>query len=694
MRYWHLLVGLWLVVGAPGVAAADPPAPEAVGGAVIVYDAAFFAAHNPKTALDMIQWIPGFTLSLGDASVRGFAGSAGNVLIDGERPVDKQFNLTQILERINADQVAYIQLIRGGAAGIDMLGQTVLANIVRKKNAADSGALTLGYSYYRDGHNLPLLTLEGTHQGAGGTLLTGAASVSRYQSLGTGKGPQIRTDGAGTPISRDAINVAAGGTTAYAYGVVETPFQAGQLHLNANTAWTDFNRRTLDMSLEPAGGNSLLRDHLGGPLGAQLTGEIGASFKRKFGTFESDSLMLLRLKGQSYSSALTAGAQNQLFDEQDHSGEAIVRTEWQHSLGRAAAEISFEGAYNWLGTRSDFHFDGFLVPLPNARAKVGEIRGELAGKLTWPVNPALQMEAGLRLEHSRIESDADIHQEKDLFFPKPRLAATYTPNRSSQWRLRVEHEVGQLDFTNFVAASALDSSGVHSGNTDILPQQAWVFEGAYEYRFWRDGSAGLTLRHSLIANAIDRVPVRDPSGLGAAFDAPGNIGRGSLDTLHLDLALPLGRLGLDGASLKASGILQWSEVKDPTTGMRRGISDMRAVEYSLEFRQDLPGSDMAWGGSLVTSCWSATSNDDCSRIEYRFNEIDNYSVGPALGVFVEYRPRADLFLRMEANNLLPARYGRQVDSYAGPRDLYALAFREDRRLQTAPFLHLSLRKNL
>ena len=48
--------------------------------------AGFFAAQNPNSAVDMVGRLPGFSLDTG-ASVRGFEGAAGNVLIDGQRPV-------------------------------------------------------------------------------------------------------------------------------------------------------------------------------------------------------------------------------------------------------------------------------------------------------------------------------------------------------------------------------------------------------------------------------------------------------------------------------------------------------------------------------------------------------------------------------------------------------------------------------
>ena len=69
-------------------------------------------------------------------AVRGFGGAAGNVLIDGERPATKDDSLDQILNRIPASAVARIEVIRGGAPGIDMQGKTVIANVVRRSDAA------------------------------------------------------------------------------------------------------------------------------------------------------------------------------------------------------------------------------------------------------------------------------------------------------------------------------------------------------------------------------------------------------------------------------------------------------------------------------------------------------------------------------------------------------------------------------
>ena len=48
--------------------------------ALTTYDAGFFAAFAPATALDIVRRVPGFSLDIGNAEVRGLADAAGNVV--------------------------------------------------------------------------------------------------------------------------------------------------------------------------------------------------------------------------------------------------------------------------------------------------------------------------------------------------------------------------------------------------------------------------------------------------------------------------------------------------------------------------------------------------------------------------------------------------------------------------------------
>lgn len=681
------------ILALPLALALAPPAlaEDTAPASVERYDAAFFAAQNPKTALDMIDWLPGFTFQAGDPTVRGFAAAAGNVLIDGKRPADKQFTLSDLLQRIPADQVDHIDILRGGVPGVEMFGQPVVANVVRRP--ADSRILTVSQAMFVDGRGVPTMTLEGTHHGGGGDLLTGALYVGRYVDSSQGKGVQDQVDGQGRLLSRETVFAKAGGTSAVANGAYETPFALGKLRVNGDVAWTDFTNDELDLTTFPVPGTARMHGHLGGPLGAQLVGEVGGNFTRDFSaTLTSENVVSASLRGQSFVSGLAGPGTDARFGERDHGGEVFGRSDMRDRLGRLTLEASLEGAYNWLGTDSFYSFDGFAVALPNAHADVRELRGDAALNAVWALSRTVQLEAGATIEESKIVSAADTHQQQVLTDPKPRLALTITPDSDNQIRLRAEREVGQLDFANFVASSQLTVGSVRAANTYIVPQKDWVFEAAYESHLWQGGALVATWRHYLISDAIDRVPVINASAPGASFDAPGNIGGGVQDSAILDLTTSLAWAGIDHGQLKASGTLQFSRVSDPTTGLKRPISGLNPREYSVTFRQDLPQWRAAWGASLVTPCYASSTGKGCTQTQYRFNEIDAYKAAPALGLFAEYLPWPGTSLRLEADNILGAPYDSVVSIYGAPRNAVPLSYADERRLKSSPSFLLKLRQ--
>ena len=135
------------------------PAWAASSEGISVYTPDFFADSRPATASDMVSRLPGFSLDTG-TSARGFAGTAGNVLIDGARPTAKTDDLSTILIRIPAASVERIEVIRGGAPGIDMQGQTVVANIVSRKGDSTQTILKAATTYTGAGQWSPSLGVE------------------------------------------------------------------------------------------------------------------------------------------------------------------------------------------------------------------------------------------------------------------------------------------------------------------------------------------------------------------------------------------------------------------------------------------------------------------------------------------------------------------------------------------------------
>ena len=140
-----------LALAGPGLAQEAVPAAPAVTAAepgVIAYPAVFFADSRPNNAFDMLRRVSGFTFEGGE-NVRGFAGAAGNVLIDGQRPTSKSVRLEDLLSRIPASTVVRIELIRGGATGIDMQGYALVANVIRSTDTVSNLAVSVGANAYK-----------------------------------------------------------------------------------------------------------------------------------------------------------------------------------------------------------------------------------------------------------------------------------------------------------------------------------------------------------------------------------------------------------------------------------------------------------------------------------------------------------------------------------------------------------------
>ena len=53
------------------------------------FGAEYFIRSQPSSAYDMVQLLPAFRLQEGNTDLRGYSGTAGNVLIDGQHLANK-----------------------------------------------------------------------------------------------------------------------------------------------------------------------------------------------------------------------------------------------------------------------------------------------------------------------------------------------------------------------------------------------------------------------------------------------------------------------------------------------------------------------------------------------------------------------------------------------------------------------------
>jgi hypothetical protein len=642
--------------------------------AVVSYPPEFFADAHPNTALEMVQRLPGFALDTGNG-VRGYEGAAGNVLIDGQRPAVKSEGIDSILQRMLATHVARIDVIRGGAPGIDMQGKTVIANVITKGGDAARGIFHYADQHSSDGRRWGTLRVEGSGQ-VGQRTWEGGLTISGFTDDSFGDGPGTQTNGAGVPILAGHIHSQGWGTQNVLTGAGETPLAGGRLRVNGRILDQVYDSDELDTIRLP--NSHTEHDHQDDN---KLQTELGARYNRGFGARTNIEVVALRQdKTERYADNFATPSDTQIFHQDTGTAETILRgvVKFQQNP-KLSWEAGAEGAYNTLANRILFSDNGAFQKLPAANVDVNEKRGEAFAKAVWRPFSTITVEGAIREEGSRISSAGDRVLEKSLYYTKPRIAVTWAPDADNQVRLRYEREVGQLDFGAFVASTNLVAGVVLAGNPNLVPQQDLASEIAYERHFWGSGGLVLTARHLEITDAIDRAPVRAPDG--SFFDTPANIGAATENDALVTLTLPLDKIGLKGAQLRGDYTRRWSEVTDPTTGGKRAISGQHPSDWDAHYSQPIGkftyGVD-AYGG------WQERY--------YRFNAIQIDKLGTYVTPFVEWKPRPNLSWRIELDNVTARGFKHTFENFNGPRSAFPLAAVEQRTVRPGRIFYLRLRK--
>ena len=647
---------------------------QSASSGVLTYEAAFFADARPNTAFDMINRLPAFSFDDGN-SQRGFAGTAGNVLIDGSRPTSKTDDLQSILQRIPANDVDHIEVIRGGAPGIDMQGQTVIANVIRKKTDSTQIVATIADNLFLvDGHTVPNASLEFTRHSGGSTF---EASLQRYGSFddSVGNGFHEVTDVTTGIVTRERAHTSGMGTGGGLTAAATIPLFDGQFKANVAVQEIPFYSTATYFA---AAGTRYITDNSGGSnaeFGLHWNGGIGSSM-------ELESLFLQRLGHATDVNGSDQPGLDELFSSKSDTGESILRnTVRYHPTNALTLESGLEGAYNYLDGTTGYLLDGVNVPLPSAIAHVDEKRGEAFLQGTWKIANDWLIEGGSRFEVSTISEKSDTNQSRSFFYPKPRAVLTWSPDKDTQIRLRYEKVVGQLDFGNFIATGSLGTTGVTAGNADLRPDQHTQYAISFERHFWDKGALVATLMHEEISDVVDLVPVSGASGM---FDAPGNIGNGQNNEFDLALTVPLDRLGIPNGLFTSTDTWSLSSVRDPVTGEHRVISGERPQNLNIGFTQDINRLKSTWGINYY-NCWD--------EYYYRLAQTQHRSVPPPwVSVFWEYKPTTTWSLHFELDNLARFVYKNELFDYSGPRNTSPLVEIEQRSITSQPRLYIEIRK--
>ena len=637
----------------PGAGELSPP-PSTQGSRTTVYDAGYFAQYAPRTALDIVQRIPGFTLDLGNnqaangVDVRGFAGTAGNVVLNGARPSSKSETLETLLARIPASRVKKVEVGPGDLYGADYSSKTQVANLFLSADRGIAGNATVSAVRHWFGKIVP----------------TGSASVllSRGPSTFNLSGDLGRTDYFEEGFDR-VTDFATGDLVEFRrkFNSIHPhdPYLSGSwalenaddrsLHVNARFAPSTFFLRQ-DNHVTPTDDDerddNLVEDYktrvfeLGGDVTRPLAGGavklVGLANRQHK---ETRDTYLFRSVG----GADVLGGSEQLTKSQRN--ESIGRLSWsrQKLLG-FRFEAGAEAAWNTLDYNLGF-FD--LKPggdrtrkdLPIENATVREVRGEFYINAGRPLAKNLRMDAALNYEISRLKVRGDALADRSLKFLKPSMTLDWQPGGGWHVQAIARRTVAQLDFFDFVSSAELSVGRVNGGNANLVPQRAWENRLLIEHPILGEGKVRLELAYDVISKLQDRILVFDDKNV--PFDAPGNLGTGRLQYADLTIDTPLDRLW-KGLRVRVHGQIQRTRVEDPISHKQRDFSGFfPRWQWDADIRRD--AGKFAYGLSL----------NDYRRITFfRTDEFDtSFNTQPYVTAFAEYRPTARSTVTLNLNDI-------------------------------------------
>jgi len=617
------------------------------GAATQSFVPADFAQFTPRTALEMVEQIPGFQIEAQDNTQRGFGQATGNVLINGQRLSGKSNDAVEALGRIPASSVLSIEVQDGAQLDIPGLSGQIV-NVITSQSGGISGAWT-AESIFRRNLDPSLLNATLSLSGKSGAL-DWTLSLENENLRRGNEGIENVFDGLGTLTEiRDEETRFANEIPSGSLALGWRPSNGNIANLNLSYEQFNFSGREISTRLP-----------LGLPLEDNLrlfnfgndgrVGEISGDFEFGLGPGRLKLIGLQTIRtnfrsNQVLTTLLNDGSSDgSRFTQDSDELESIGRLEYSLNpqTGRDW-QISVEGAFNSLDNTSDlFTIDGFGALVPGSvqgdNTRVEELRAE--GNLTHSrrLSATLNAQASVGVEFSQLSQSAPVTLVRQFVRPKGFASLAWTPSSNTTISTRIEREVGQLNFFDFVSTVNLNQENEQAGNPDIVPQQAWLGEIEYEQRLGDLGAFTIRTYGEIITDIVDQVPIGDTG------EAPGNLDRATRYGIELNTTLKFDRFGAKGLQLEFDGAAQNSSLDDPLTGLSRRINRDLVSRVFTELRYDIPSTPFALGINYEKQREARNFRLDQSMI--RFAETGN------LGVFAEHKDIYGLTGTIAVSNLL------------------------------------------
>ena len=630
----------------------------------IVYEKDYFEQFNITNANDALKRIPGVesigsrnseNYEPGGSRKRGFGSSGTQILINGERQSSKSNSIIKTLERINADSLIRIEVIRGSEAGLDVRSDGVIVNIIADSSLSKSsgtwstalGFLTSGDSNWRGTASWATkikntdLVLGLERIGDLNSRKYNEFTVDQEQSLlylrlretiEYQSGNRINLDLNSKINDKNTLRI---NTLVWFDGKENSP-QIQEYFLPTDIKNENFYKK---INWDRKENND------GWEFGGDWEHQINKnnSFKlRVVLTEENEDQIDISFLDDTINSYKNSSETNNRKEN-----ERIIRLSFNKLIGKSSSlEYGVESAYNKLDRNFNLIYldsDGKQTSagLINTSGEVEEDRYEGFLSYNLPLSNKIRAELALNYEWSEISQSGDVNLSREFQYWKPRIDLKWDYKENRQLRLNIERNVGQINFDDFISSFDQFEETIRAGNPDLKPETSWELKLEHEWRLPNDGGV-ITLKGlaSEIDGPVDRLPIDGYAGIG-------NLGSGERTQARIDGSIRINEL-LKGGVFRFMGYLQSTEVNDPVTNIKRDFSWYKRWETMIGIRQDVPGGKYNWGIMY--------------RSQSQFNIYDPYLWGrfaqdPTVGFVFTAKINPQLNLNLMAKNIIGTNFG-------------------------------------
>ena len=606
-----------------------------------------FAQFAPRSALDLVQQVPGFSIEEGGGD-RGFGQADTNVLINGRRISGKSNGPKRALQRLSLDSVVRLEVLDGASLDIGGLSGQVV-NVITVSKSHISGRYRYKPRARPTGNSSEARFREFTVALTGGSNKSEwTLSVDNKNSAFSDSGYEVVSDPIGTVTDMRFEKSRRLFDKPSLSGSYSTETKSGAVfnliaELNGN--YTQRSEKSERLTGSREANTRLLKqseDEYNFEIGTDYDFALGEGRLKLLGLHRFASNPTTDRTSVSYLNSIADGS---VFRRQANQAESILRAEFAFSAFDSQWRWSLEGTENYLDIDSqldNLDAQGVLSPVDfdGASARVEETRAESTLNVSKRLSEQVTFQATLGAEYSEIRQTGSSDVTRDFVRPKGFVAINYRPTDILFLSAKLERLVDQLTFSSFIASVDVNLERTNGSNIDLVPPQMWNFEVEAQQSVGNIGNVTLKLWYNDIEDIVDQIPIE--SG-GQAF---GNIDRAKRYGGFLKSTFLGDSISWEGARADVQFGYGNSEVTDPILGSTRKISREWYKHYKIAIRQDFLNTSWALGASI-----------DYSELapDVRIDEVSFYNkTRGTFDVYLENKNVNGLTVRATIENVLGA----------------------------------------